>query len=126
MTGWAKQGMGGMGLVVRVYGSDNIERLELWRVSCAGRNCSRRCFGFEEWENPIFCADSVPFCTSGVAWPTWMIASSFGLNFVLVVLVLVHLAVVRVRRDLPFASFGVCDQCQRHVSVLSSRIVSSM
>ncbi|KAL3109292.1 hypothetical protein niasHT_010556 [Heterodera trifolii] len=88
----------------------HIERLELLRVSCAGRNCSRRCFGFEEWENPIFCADSVPFCTSGVAWPTWMIASSFGLNFVLVVLVLVHLAVVRVRRDLPFASFGIPDR----------------
>ncbi|KAL3101499.1 hypothetical protein niasHT_028899 [Heterodera trifolii] len=95
-----------------------IEELELWRVSCSGHNCSPRCFGLEEWEEPILCADDMPHCTDDPIWPSWAFHTSVVLNFVLVLVlfVLSVLLVGRCNRPVPVKTVGHCDQCHRRLT----------
>ncbi|KAL3119835.1 hypothetical protein niasHT_005895 [Heterodera trifolii] len=115
MAGWAKQGMGGMGLVVRAYA---LDRLEFWRIPCSGYNCSSMCFGISDWEKPVICSAGPPSCVDSSRWDhfaTPLLVSAMAVLFFLVGIQSVALAMLllRRRRQMGTSGLGFCSQCRR-------------
>ncbi|KAL3094160.1 hypothetical protein niasHT_028249 [Heterodera trifolii] len=95
-----------------------LDRLEFWRIPCAGYNCTSMCFGINDWASPVICSAGPPSCVDSSRWDpfvTPLIVSAMAVLLFLVSIQSVTLAVLLLRRRRQMGTSGLrfCSQCRR-------------
>lgn len=95
----------------------DIHELEFVPVTCDGRNCSTKCWGLEDWAEPVICSAQVPIVAT--YWTIGRDLIEFGvqaLQLVLLLAIIIFLCVCFRHRTVirqPPDELGWCSQCHR-------------